>query len=152
MPLIAKVFQAKKRKIGSFQILKQYFQKTLKKLNLNISNSKDTDIKLIKDFDHNYMFLVNGKLVKSEFKFEDKSKIKISNYHEEKFSETISKNPFICLNHALSNNGYYLEIQEGYKFEKVLVIYNLFTKDLSNQILNNKNKIVVGKKFRITHN
>ena len=91
------------------------------------------------------MFLVNGKLVKSEFKFEDKSKIKISNYHEEKISEKNSKNPFICLNHALSNNGYYLEIEEGYKFEKVLVIYNLFTKDLSNQILNNKNKIVVGK-------
>ena len=42
-------------------------------------------------------------------------------------------------------NRVHLEIKEGYKFEKVLVIYNLFTKDLSNQILNNKNKIVVGK-------
>ena len=97
------------------------------------------------------MFLVNGKLVNSEFKFEDKSKIKISNYHEEKFSENKSKNPFICLNHALSNNGYYLEIKEGYKFEKVLVIYNLFTKDLSSQILNNKNKNSSRKRFRTTH-
>ena len=32
------------------------------------------------------MFLINGKLVNSDFKFENKSKIKISNYHEEKFS------------------------------------------------------------------
>ncbi len=138
-------FPSKKEEDWKFSDTQAIFSKNFKKLNLDNSNSKETDIKLIKDFDHNYMFLVNGKLVNSEFKFEDKSKIKISNYHEEKFSETNSKNPFICLNHALSNNGYYLEIKEGYKFEKVLVIYNLFTKDLSSQILNNKNKIVVGK-------
>ena len=138
-------FPSKKEEDWKFSDTQAIFSKNFKKLNLDNSNSKETDIKLIKDFDHNYMFLVNGKLVNSEFKFEDKSKIKISNYHEEKISEKNSKNPFICLNHALSNNGYYLEIKEGYKFEKVLVIYNLFTKDLSSQILNNKNKIVVGK-------
>ena len=138
-------FPSKKEEDWKFSDTQAIFSKNFKKLNLDNSNSKETDIKLIKDFDHNYMFLVNGKLVNSEFKFEDKSKIKISNYHEEKFSEKKSENPFICLNHALSNNGYYLEIKEGYKFEKVLVIYNLFTKDLSSQILNNKNKIVVGK-------
>ena len=138
-------FPSKKEEDWKFSDPQAIFSKNFKKLNLDNSNSKERDIKLIKDFDHNYMFLVNGKLVNSEFKFEDKSKIKISNYHQEKFSEKKSKNPFICLNHALSNNGYYLEIKEGYKFEKVLVIYNLFTKDLSSQILNNKNKIVVGK-------
>ena len=138
-------FPSKKEEDWKFSDTQAIFSKNFKKLNLDNSNSKETDIKLIKDFDHNYMFLVNGKLVNSEFKFEDKSKIKISNYYEEKFSEKNSKNPFICLNHALSNNGYYLEIKEGYKFEKVLVIYDLFTKDLSSQILNNKNKIVVGK-------
>ena len=138
-------FPGKKEEDWKFSDTRAIFSKNFSKLNLNNSNSKETDIKLIKDFDHNYMFLVNVKLVKSDFKFEDKSKIKISNYHEEKFSEKKSENPFICLNHALSNSGYYLEIKEGYKFEKVLVIYNLFTKDLSSQILNNKNKIVIGK-------
>ena len=138
-------FPGKKEEDWKFSDTKAIFSKNFGKLSLDNSNSKETDIKLIKDFDHNYMFLVNGKLVKSDFKFEDKSKIKISNYHEEKFSEKKSENPFICLNHALSNSGYYLEIEEGYKFEKVLVIYNLFTKDLSSQILNNKNKIVIKK-------
>ena len=138
-------FPSKKEEDWKFSDTQAIFSKNFKKLNLDNSNSKETNIKLINDFDHNYIFLVNGKLINSEFKFEDKSKIKISNYYEEKFSEKNSKNPFICLNHALSNNGYYLEIKEGYKFEKVLVIYNLFTKDLSSQILNNKNKIVVGK-------
>ena len=138
-------FPSKKEEDWKFTDTKAIFSKNFKKLNLDNSEFKETDIKLLNDFDHNYIFLVNGKLVNSEFKFEDKSKIKISNYHEEKFSEKKSKNPFICLNHALSNNGYYLEIKEGYKFEKVLVIYNLFTKDLSSQILNNKNKIVIEK-------
>ena len=138
-------FPGKKEEDWKFSDARAIFSKNFGKLSLDNSNSKETDIKLIKDFDHNYMFLVNGKLVKSDFKFEDKSKIKISNYHEEKFSEKKSKNPFICLNHALSNSGYYLEIKEGYKFEKVLIIYNLFTKDLSSQILNNKNKIVIKK-------
>ena len=110
-------FPSRKEEDWKFSDTKAIFSKNFKKLNFNNSNSKDSDIKLIKDFDHNYMFLVNGSLIKSDFKFEDKSKIKISNYHEEKFSEK-SKNPFICLNHALSNNGYYLEIKEGYKFEK----------------------------------
>ena len=138
-------FPGKKEEDWKFSDTRAIFSKNFGKLSLDNSNSKEIDIKLIKDFDHNYMFLVNGKLIKSDFKFEDKSKIKISNYHEKKFSEKKSENPFICLNHALSNSGYYLEIKEGYKFEKVLIIYNLFTKDLSSQILNNKNKIVVEK-------
>ncbi len=141
----SKGFPSKKDEDWKFSDIKAIFSKNFINLNFNNPNLKETDIKLINEFDHNYIFLVNGKLVKNEFKFEDKSKIKISNYHEEKFTEKKSENPFICLNHALSNNGYYLEIKEGYKFEKVLVIYNLFTKDLSSQILNNKNKIVVRK-------
>ena len=140
-----KGFPGKKDEDWKFSDVRTIFSKNFKKLNLDKLNLKEADINLIKDFDHNYIFLVNGRLTKNDFKFEDKSKIKISNYHEKKFYEEKSENPFICLNHALSNSGYYLEVQEGYKFEKVLVIYNLFTKDLSNQILNNKNKIVIGK-------
>ena len=47
------------------------------------------------------------------------------------------------MNHALAENGYSLEIDKNYKFKKVLVIYNFFTKDVKNKILNNKNKIKV---------
>ena len=51
----------------------------------------------------------------------------------------------IYLNHALSDKGYFLEIENNYKFKKVLVIYNTFTKDLKENILNSKNKIKIGK-------
>ena len=52
-----------------------------------------------------------------------------------------SKNPLICLNHALAENGFFLEIEKNYKFKKTLVIYNFFTPDIKNKILNYKNKI-----------
>ena len=49
------------------------------------------------------------------------------------------------MNHALSDNGYFLEVDENYKFKKILVFYYLFTKDLNENILNSKNKIKIGK-------
>ena len=61
------------------------------------------------------------------------------------FSQENEKNPLICLNHALSNRGYHLEIKDNYKFKKALIIYNLFTKDLKDSILNSRNEIKVGK-------
>ena len=101
------------------------------------------EINLLKDFDHNYIFLLNGDLHSSNFDFEDKNKIKITSY-ENSIDYQISKNPLICLNHALAINGYSLEIKDNYKFKKVLVIYNFFTRDIKNKILNNKNKIEIG--------
>ena len=89
--------------------------------------------------------LVNGKLKQSEFKFEDKEKINIRNYHSENFSDQTSSNSLVCLNNALADGGFFLEIKDNYKFKKVLIIYNLFTEDLKNIILNNKNNIVLGK-------
>ena len=100
------------------------------------------EIDLIKDFEHNYILLVNGNLSRSNFDHEEKNKIKISNYDKE-VDYKISKNPLICLNHALAENGYSLEIEKNYKLKKALVIYNFFTKNIKNKILNNKNKIIL---------
>ena len=105
-------------------------------------------IDLLKNFDHNYIFLINGNLHSSNFDFEDKTKIKIKSY-DKSIIHQISKNPLVCLNHALAENGYSLEIKENYKFKKVLVIYNFFTQDIKNKILNNKNKIKVGKESEL---
>ena len=99
-------------------------------------------LNLIKDFEHNYIYLVNGSLHTSNFDYENKDKIKI-NTHVENIEQEISKNPLVCLNHALAENGYSLEVESDYKFKKVLVVYNFFTKDIKNKILNNKNKIKV---------
>ena len=105
-----------------------------------ISNNKK--INLLKDFEHNYIFLVNGNLYESNFNYEEKDKIKIKSFDKETNHQVV-KNPLVYLNHALAENGYSLEINANYKFKKVLVIYNFFTKDVKNKILNNKNKIKV---------
>ena len=103
-----------------------------------LSISKKID--LLEDFEHNYIFLINGNLHSSNFNYEKKEKIKINSY-DKSFEHKISDNPMICLNHALAENGYSLEIEKDYKFKKIVVIYNLYTKNLENKILNTKNKI-----------
>ena len=91
--------------------------------------SQDIKIDLLKNFEHNYILLVNGNLQSSNFDYEKKGKIKISSY-DKSIDYQISKNPLVCLNHALAENGYSLEIEKCYKFKKILVIYNFFTKDI----------------------
>jgi len=138
-----KGFPTKKEEDWKFSDISEIFSKNFKKIGVNHINPEENKFRLIKDFDHNYILTINGRLIRSDFKFEDKKKIKIMGYKEENFSKEKSNNPLICLNHALSNDGYNLEVEKNYKFEKVLVIYNLFSEDLSDKILNNKNKIVV---------
>ncbi len=136
-------FPTKRNEDWKFSDLNEIVSKNFKKIGINNIFPEEKNFKLIKDFDHNFILLINGRLIRSDFKFEDKKKIKISNYNEKNFSYEKSDNPLVCLNHALSNNGFYLEIEKNYKFEKVLIIYNLFSNDLSNKILNNKNKIIL---------
>ena len=118
-------------------INKNFDQLDTKKLTINTKK-----INLIKDFEHNYIVLVNGNLHSSNFDYEDKEKIKINLYKNE-LDYQISQNPLVCLNHALAESGYNLTIEKNYKFKKVLVIYNFFEKNLKNKIINNKNKITV---------
>ena len=140
-----KGFPTKKEEDWKFSDLREIFYKNFKKIDTNNIHHEENKFRLIKDFDHNYILLINGRFIRSDFKFEDKNKIEITGYKEENFSRVKSNNPLICLNNALSNEGYNLVIEKDYKFEKVLVIYNLFSEDLSEKILNNKNKIILNK-------
>lgn len=135
-------FPNKKLEDWKFSDFRDIVNNNFKTLNTKKVFSSINQINLIKDFDHNYIFLVNGTLHSSNFNFEEKNKIRLSNY-EKYFNFKTSKNPLVCLNHALAENGYLLEVDKNYKFKKVLVVYNYFTKDLKDQILNNKNKIKI---------
>ena len=127
-----------------FSDLRNIVSKNFKKLDVQITNSKNINTTLIKDFDHNSLILINGNLSSSNFDFEEKNKIKIKNFHNDNFSDINKYNPLIHLNHALSDTGYYLEIADNYKFKKTLIIYNIFTKELNENILNSRNKIQIG--------
>ena len=140
-----KGFPDKKQEDWKFSDLREIVYKNFKKLNVNKASSKVKKVNLIKDFEHNYITIVNGELKSSNFKFEEKNKIRIKNFKNDNFFQENKDNPLIYLNHALSINGYHVEIEDNYKFKKTLVIYNLFTKDLKENILNSRNKIKIGK-------
>ena len=138
-------FPNKKKEDWKFSDLREIVQRNFKELNIKDTSSTDEKVDLLKDFDHNYLIVINGELSSSNFEFEEKNKINIKTFHNDNFLEENRDNPLIHLNHALSNKGYFLEIEDNYKLKKVLVIYNLFTKDLRENILNSRNKIKVGK-------
>ena len=135
-------FPNKRLEDWKFSDFKNIVDKNFEELDTNKISSKVNKIDLLKDFEHNYILLVNGNLQSSNFDHEKKNKIKINSY-DKSIDYQASKNPLVYLNHALAENGYSLEIAKDYKLKKVLVIYNFFTKDIKNKILNNKNKIKV---------
>ncbi len=128
-----------------FSDLREIVSKNFDKLDIKLEQSQKPKVDFIKDFDHNYIVIINGELILSDFKYEDKSKIKLESFVNTNYTDKKENNPLVNLNHALSNKGYSLEIKENYKFKKILVIYYLYTKDLDENILNSKNKIKIGK-------
>jgi len=54
------------------------------------------------------------------------------------------------LNHALVNDGIFLEIENDYSFKKPLIIYNFFNKLSENKIINNKSIILLGKNSKLS--
>ena len=80
-------------------------------LDTNKVSSINQKIDLLKDFEHNYIFLINGNLHSSNFDHENKEKIKVNSYGNS-FNYKISDNPMICLNHALAENGYFLKLKK----------------------------------------
>jgi len=141
-------FPNKRDEDWKFSDFREIVEKNFKTLDATEIISKINKIKLIKDFEHNYIFLINGNLDSSNFKYEEKGKIKISSINNETEYQ-ITDNPLICLNHALAKHGYTLEISKNYRFKKSLIIYNFFTKDIKNKILNSKNFIKVSENSEV---
>ena len=120
----------------------------------NISNDYrinfDTKIDPINDFEHNSIVLVNGLYKSSNIKFEEKEKVKIESLKSVEEINCQSNNNLYFLNQALSLGGFYLEVQENYKCKKPFVIYNYFSSNLDNKIINNSNKIKINQNSELT--
>ena len=77
----------------------------------------------------------------SDLKFEEKGKIKIESLNSPGSYSNQSNNNLYNLNKALSLGGFNLEVQKDYKCKKPIIIYNYFTSNLDNKIINNSNQI-----------
>ena len=138
-------FPNKRNEDWKFSDLREIVSKNFNKLDLKFEKSKKPKIDFIKDFDHNYIVIINGELLLSDFKYEEKNKIKLQAFKNEDYSDKHENNPMINLNHALSDKGYFLESKKNYKFKKILVIYYFFTEDLDENILNSKIRLKLEK-------
>ena len=156
-----KGFPSKREENWKYADLKTILSNNLS--TLEIPNNKRTSQYnsewLLKDFKHNQIVLVNGDFVSSDFSFEDKEKIKIKPLKivlngEKDFEKirdyfTDQQNSLTSLNHALVNDGIFLEIEDNYSFNKPLIIYNFFNKFSENKIINNKSFISLGKNSKL---
>ena len=141
-------FPNKKHEDWKFSDFNTIVNSNFKKLDIKSLPTKKVKINLLKDFEHNYIYLVNGGFYSSNFKYEDETKVKINSY-DKTFDNEIYKNPLVFLNHAFADNGFYLEVKDNYKFKKVLIIYNTFTEDMKDKIINSKNKIKVNENSEV---
>jgi len=126
-------------------------------LGQNFSNIVNTDLiskerpyKPITEFEHNFIYLVNGKLISKSFDHEEKDKIFISNFDYKNEIILNRANTLNFLNNALAKDGFSLEISKNYKFKKPLVIYNQFSNSLKETIVNNKNSIILNENSELT--
>ena len=157
-----KGFPSKKEESWKYTDLKRIIYNNLNKLEVpnNKKTSRYNSEWLLKNFKHNQIILVNGDFVSSTFSFEAKEKIKIKplktvlkdkkDFKKIRDYFTDQQNSLTSLNHALVNDGIFLEIEDNYSFKKPLIIYNFFNKFSENKIINNKCFISLGKNSKLS--
>ena len=74
--------------------------------------------------------MFNGKLISTDFSYEDKNKILINNFNYKDNLALDNKNSLYFLNNALATGGFSPEISKNYKLKKPLVVYNNFSNSL----------------------
>ncbi len=131
----------KKDENWKFTDLKFIISKNFKKITNNDDFKFDRKIEKINDFEHNCITLINGEFKSFDIQFEDRDKIKIERLRSFGDLHNQSENHLQYLNKALSLGGFTLEVQKNYKLKKPIIIYNYFTSNLENKIINNTNKI-----------
>ena len=139
----------KKDENWKFTDLNSIINKNFKFISHNQDFKLKKKIDLIKDFEHNYIILVNGVLKSKNMQFEEKDKVKVVSLNSsENFND--QSNNLAFLNKALSSGGLNLEIQKDYKCKKPVIIYNYFNSSLDNKIINNSNKIKLNQNSEVT--
>ena len=129
-------FPNKKLEDWKFSDLNQIIKKNIKNFIIEKSETnklQDTD--LIKDFDHNKIYIQDGKLISYDFSFEKEKSLKLN--IEEVVENKINTNSLLNLNSALSEDKISIIVKEGYITNAPLVIYNNYSEKKSNLINSN---------------
>ena len=129
-------FPNKKLEDWKFSDLNQIIKKNIKNFVIEKSEkNKSQDTDLIKDFDHNKIYIQDGKLISYDFSFEKEKSLKLN--IEEVVENKINTNSLLNLNSALSEDKISIFVKEGYITNVPLVIYNNYSEKKSNLINSN---------------
>ena len=140
-----KGFPNKRQEDWKFSDLNQIIESNIKNLNYisEIDNKDNIEQKLIKDFDHNKIFIVNGKIIKTDLGFDDENKIMIS--ENQSIEEDDQRNSLLNLNNAFVVKNYKIDVLDGYLAKKPLIIYHNAAKNIESSLVSLRLDINLGK-------
>ena len=140
-----KGFPNKRQEDWKFSDLNQIIESNIKNLNYisEIDNKDNIEQKLIKDFDHNKIFIVNGKIIKTDLGFDDENKIMIS--EDQSIEEDDERNSLLNLNNAFVVKNYKIDVLDGYLAKKPLIIYHNAAKNIESSLVSLRLDINLGK-------
>jgi len=131
-------FPSRKLENWKFSDINQIIQKNIGELEFyndyNIENEINDDI-FIKEIEHNKIVIVNGKVERLSFEYEEKDKINLSTL--DNFNQNSNDdNSLLSLNNSFSNKIRNILVKKNYSFKKPLIIYQITNEKVSNTNIN----------------
>ena len=131
-------FPSRKLENWKFSDINQIIQKNIGELafynDYNIENEINDDI-FIKEIEHNKIVIVNGKVERLSFEYEERDKINLSTL--DNFNQNSNDdNSLLSLNNSFSNKIHNILVKKNYSFKKPLIIYQITNEKVSNTNIN----------------
>ena len=131
-------FPSRKLENWKFSDINQIIQKNIGELafynDYNIENEINDDI-FIKEIEHNKIVIVNGKVERLSFEYEESDKINLTilnNFNQNPNDD----NSLLSLNNSFSNKIHNILVKKNYSFKKPLIIYQITNEKVSNTNIN----------------
>tara|TARA_Y100001970_G_scaffold53493_1_gene67749 strand:+ start:28 stop:1275 length:1248 start_codon:yes stop_codon:yes gene_type:complete len=131
-------FPSRKLENWKFSDINQIIQKNIGELTFyndyNIENEINDDI-FIKEIEHNKIVIVNGKVERLSFEYEESDKINLTildNFNQ----KPNDNNSLLSLNNSFSNKIHNILVKKNYSFKKPLIIYQITNEKVSNTNIN----------------
>ena len=131
-------FPSRKLENWKFSDINQIIQKNIGELvfynDYSVENEINDDI-FIKEIEHNKIVIVNGKVERLSFEYEEKDKINLSTL--DNFNQNSNDdNSLLSLNNSFSNKIHNILVKKNYSFKKPLIIYQITNEKVSNTNIN----------------
>ena len=131
-------FPSRKLENWKFSDINQIIQKNIGELafynDYSLENEINDDI-FIKEIEHNKIVIVNGKVERLSFEYEEKDKINLSTL--DNFNQNSNDdNSLLSLNNSFSNKIHNILVKKNYSFKKPLIIYQITNEKVSNTNIN----------------